>query len=90
MSKVLSWISDHLLLMVFIVVIFSLRLPQVGTYLSVLSIPLLALMVLFVCMTIKLEDLKELKSLSRTKPVHEDMLKIMERKTKDQGGKDER
>jgi bile acid:Na+ symporter, BASS family len=43
------------------VVVFSLILPQVGTHLSDLSMPLLALMVLNVSMTIKVQDLKVIK-----------------------------
>jgi BASS family bile acid:Na+ symporter len=61
MVHVLTWISDHLLILVLIVVAFSLIFPQVGTQLSMLSMPLLALMVLNVSMTIKVQDLKVIK-----------------------------
>jgi BASS family bile acid:Na+ symporter len=61
MSNVLAWISDHLLIMVIAVVAFPLIFPQVGIHLRVLSMPLLALMVLNVSMTIKVQDLKVIK-----------------------------
>ena len=61
MSKILSWISDHLLILVLIVVAFSLLFPQLGSFLNVLSIPLLALMVLCVSLTINVDSLKDIK-----------------------------
>jgi len=61
MAEVLGWISDHLLLLVLAVLAFSLLFPQSGITLSVLQLPLLALMVLNVSMTIQLEDLKVIK-----------------------------
>lgn len=61
MTKLLAWISDHLLFLVLIVVAFSLIFPQYGMKLNTLSMPLLALMVLTVSMTINLKDLKVIK-----------------------------
>ncbi|KLU59935.1 sodium bile acid symporter family protein [Peptococcaceae bacterium CEB3] len=59
--KVLTWISDHLLHFVLIVGAFSLIFPQPGSSLGWLVTPVLAVMVLNVSMTIKAEDLKQLK-----------------------------
>ena len=59
--KALTWISDHLLYFVLVVGAFSLLFPQIGSTLDWIVTPILALMVLNVSMTIKVEDLKQLK-----------------------------
>jgi len=59
--KIMVWISDHLLYFVFAVGALSLIFPEPGVALSWAVTPVLALMVLNVSMTIKLEDLKQVK-----------------------------
>ncbi len=59
--RVLTWISDHLLHFVLIVGAFSLIFPELGSSLGWIVTPVLALMVLNVSMTIKAEDLKQIK-----------------------------
>ncbi|AFM39947.1 putative Na+-dependent transporter [Desulfosporosinus acidiphilus SJ4] len=59
--KALKWISDHLLLFVFIIGIFSLFYPGLGSSLEWIVSPVLAIMVLNVSMTINTEDLKRIK-----------------------------
>lgn len=61
MIKILKWISNHLLLFVIIIGIYSLLFPGIGASLGGLVTPTLALMVLNVCMTIKVEDLRQIK-----------------------------
>jgi Predicted Na+-dependent transporter len=61
MSKCFGWISDHLLIFVLAVTAFSLLFPQFGSAASGLSMSLLAVMVLCVSMTIRLDDLKVVK-----------------------------
>jgi len=61
MVKVLKWISDHLLYLVLVVGAFSLFFPDLGSSLGFGVTPVLALMVLNVSMTIKIEDLKQIK-----------------------------
>ncbi|MHB9094157.1 MAG: bile acid:sodium symporter family protein [Eubacteriales bacterium] len=59
--KVLTWISDHLLHFVLVVGAFSLIFPGPGSALGWIVTPVLAVMVLNVSMTIKAEDLKQIK-----------------------------
>lgn len=59
--RVLTWISDHLLHFVLIVGAFSLIFPAPGSSLGWVVTPVLAIMVLNVSMTIKAEDLKQIK-----------------------------
>ena len=59
--KLLTWISDHLLHFVLIVGAFSLVFPEPGSSLGWVVTPVLAIMVLNVSMTIKAEDLKQIK-----------------------------
>lgn len=59
--KVLSWISDHLLHFVLAVGAFSLLFPGPGSALGFIVTPVLAVMVLSVSMTIKSEDLRQIK-----------------------------
>lgn len=59
--KILSWISDHLLHFVFIVGAISLFFPGPGSSLGWIVTPVLGIMVLNVSMTIKVEDLKQIK-----------------------------
>lgn len=61
MIKTLTWISDHLLYLVLVVGAFSLLFPGPGSALGWVVTPVLALMVLNVSMTIKAEDLKQVK-----------------------------
>ncbi len=61
MIKILEWISNHLLHMVLIVGAFSLIFPQIGSNLGWIVTPVLAIMVLNVSMTIKIEDIKQIK-----------------------------
>ncbi|MDP4176792.1 MAG: bile acid:sodium symporter [Bacillota bacterium] len=61
MIKVLKWISDHLLFFVVVVGTFSMIFPKLGSSLGGIVTPVLALMVLSVSMTIKVEDLKQIK-----------------------------
>lgn len=61
MAKILDWISNHLLHMVLVVGAFSLIFPQIGANLGWIVTPVLALMVLNVSMTIKIEDIKQIK-----------------------------
>lgn len=60
MTKILSWISDHLLYFVFTVAFFSLLIPAPGAALGFIVTPILAIMVLNVSMTIKIKDLKQI------------------------------
>lgn len=60
--KILAWVSDHLLHFVFIVGAFSLLCPWPGSTLEWIVTPVLAMMVLSVSMTIKLEDFKHIKN----------------------------
>ncbi|KLU62512.1 sodium bile acid symporter family protein [Peptococcaceae bacterium CEB3] len=59
--KLFTWISDHLLLFVLVVGAFSLLFPGPGSSLSWTVTPVLAIMVLNVSLTIKAEDLKQVK-----------------------------
>lgn len=61
MVKILEWISNHLLHLVLIVGAFSLIFPQMGSGLGWIVTPVLALMVLNVSMTIKIDDIKQIK-----------------------------
>lgn len=59
--KLLSWVSDHLLHFVLVVGAFSLIFPGPGSALGWIVTPVLAIMVLSVSLTIKVEDLKQIK-----------------------------
>lgn len=61
MIRILTGISDHLLYLVLVVGAFSLFFPGPGSALGWIVTPVLALMVLSVSMTIKAEDLKQLR-----------------------------
>jgi BASS family bile acid:Na+ symporter len=61
MVKILEWISNHLLYLVLVVGAFSLMFPQFGSSLGWIITPILALMVLNVSLTIKIEDIKQIK-----------------------------
>jgi predicted Na+-dependent transporter len=59
--KVLTWITDHLLYFVTGVGAFSLLFPQVGSNLGGIVTSVLGIMVLNVSMTIKVEDLQQIR-----------------------------
>jgi bile acid:Na+ symporter, BASS family len=61
MVKVLKWISDHLLFFVLATGSLAMFFPGLGSSLGWMVTPVLALMVLNVSMTIKVEDLKQIK-----------------------------
>lgn len=61
MIKILEWISNHLLHLVVVVGTFSLIFPHMGSSLGWIVTPVLALMVLNVSMTIKIDDIKQIK-----------------------------
>lgn len=61
MVKLLKWISEHLLFLVLIVGVSSMLYPRFGSSLGWIVTPVLAIMVLSVSMTIKVEDLKQIK-----------------------------
>ncbi len=62
MIKILNWISNHLLQLAIGISIFSLIFPQIGSALNWLVTPILAIMVFNVSMTIKAEDLRQIKN----------------------------
>ena len=62
MLKISNWISNHLLQLAIGICIFSLIFPQIGSALNWLVTPILAIMVLNVSMTIKAEDLRQIKN----------------------------
>ena len=57
MIKILAWITDHLVYLVFVIGAFSLLFPGPGSLLGWIVTPVLALMVLSVSMTINVTDL---------------------------------
>jgi BASS family bile acid:Na+ symporter len=57
MMKILAWITDHLVYLVFVIGAFSLLFPGPGSLLEWIVTPVLALMVLSVSMTINARDL---------------------------------
>ena len=57
MMKILAWITDHLVYLVFVIGAFSLLFPGPGSLLGWIVTPVLALMVLSVSMTINIRDL---------------------------------
>lgn len=59
--KTLTWISDHLLQCVVVVGAFALCLPELGTALAGIVSPVLAIMVFCISLTIKMEDLGQIK-----------------------------
>lgn len=61
MARCFIWISDHLLIFVCAVTAVSLIFPQFGSAISGLSMPLLAVMVLCVSTSIRIDSLKIIK-----------------------------